>query len=169
MAGSRPQFIAVIGDGLCSSDVAALAEEIGHELAKRGAVIVCGGLGGVMAAVCKGAVEAGGLTVGILPGTSRSEANPHVVVPIPTGLGQARNVLVVQAAQAVIAVHGEYGTLSEIGHALKLGIPVIGLNTWHLVREGVERDDIIRAETPVQAVEKALELALRRRARQGGE
>lgn len=154
-------FIAVIGDGRCSSEVAAQAEAVGRELARRGAVVVCGGLGGVMEAACRGAKAAGGLTVGILPGTSRHEANPYVDIPVVTGLGEARNVLVVQSAQAVIAVHGEYGTLSEIAHALKLGIPVVGLHTWHLSKDGQERQAIVRADSPQDAVAKALALAAR--------
>jgi len=152
-------LIAVIGDGRCSEQVAALAEAVGRELARRGAVLICGGLGGVMEAACRGAKAAGGLTVGILPGTSHREANPYVDVPIVTGMGEARNVLVVQSAQAVIAVHGEYGTLSEIAHALKLGIPVIGLNTWHLQQNGQERQDIVRAASAEEAVERAFALA----------
>ncbi|MBM4431249.1 MAG: TIGR00725 family protein [Chloroflexi bacterium] len=152
-------LIAVIGDGLCSAEVAALAEAVGREVAKRGAVLVCGGLGGVMEAACRGAKQAGGLTVGILPGRSRQDANPYVDVPIVTGMGEARNVLVVQSAQAVIAVHGEYGTLSEIAHALKLGIPVVGLNTWRLHQDGQERQDIVRAASPLEAVERAWALA----------
>ncbi|MEM4725213.1 MAG: TIGR00725 family protein [Candidatus Hadarchaeum sp.] len=153
-------FIAVIGAGRCSADVAALAEAVGRGLAKRGAVLVCGGLGGVMEAACRGAKSAGGVTVGILPGTSRREANPYVDIPIVTGMGEARNVLVVQSAQAVIAVHGEYGTLSEIAHALKLGIPVIGLHTWQLAKDGWEDQAIVRAQTAEEAVEKALALAV---------
>lgn len=153
-------FIAVIGAGRCSAEVAALAEVVGQELAKRGAVLVCGGLGGVMEAACRGAKAAGGLTVGILPGTSRREANPYVDIPIVTGMGEARNVLVVQSAQAVIAIHGEYGTLSEIAHALKLGIPVIGLHTWQLAKEGHENQAIVRAQHAREAVEKALALAV---------
>ncbi|MGQ9492412.1 MAG: TIGR00725 family protein [Anaerolineae bacterium] len=153
-------FIAVIGAGRCSAEVAALAEAVGQELAKRGAVLVCGGLGGVMEAACRGAKAAGGLTVGILPGTSRREANPYVDIPIVTGMGEARNVLVVQSAQAVIAIHGEYGTLSEIAHALKLGIPVIGLHTWQLAKEGHENQAIVRAQHAREAVEKALALAV---------
>lgn len=153
-------FIAVVGAGRCSADVAALAEAVGRELAQRGAVLVCGGLGGVMEAACRGAKEAGGLTVGILPGTSRRDANPYVDIPIVTGMGEARNVLVVQSAQAVIAIHGEYGTLSEIAHALKLGIPVVGLSTWQLAKDGQERQAIVRAETPQEAVETALALAV---------
>jgi len=153
-------FVAVIGNGRCSADVAALAEAVGRELAQRGAVLVCGGLGGVMEAACRGAKSAGGLTIGILPGTSRRDANPYVDVPVVTGMGEARNALVVQSAQAVIAVHGEYGTLSEIAHALKLGIPVVGLSTWHLSKDGQERQAIVRAQTPQEAVEKAVALAV---------
>jgi hypothetical protein len=124
-------------------------------------VLVCGGLGGVMEAACKGAKAAGGLTVGILPGSSRQDANPYVDIPIVTDMGEARNVLVVQSAQAVIAVSGEYGTLSEIAHALKLGIPVVGLQTWELTKDGVEDQAIVRAETPHEAVERAVVLAAR--------
>jgi uncharacterized protein (TIGR00725 family) len=98
--------------------------------------------------------------VGILPGTSRREANPYVDIPIVTGMGEARNVLVVQSAQAVIAIHGEYGTLSEIAHALKLGIPVVGLYTWQLAKDGRENQAIVRAQTAQEAVEKALALAV---------
>jgi len=152
----KATFIAVIGDSHCSADVAALDEAVGHEVARRGAVLVCGGLGGVMEAACRGAKAAGGLTVGILPGTSRRDANPYVDVPIVTGMGEARNVLVVRSAQAVIAISGEYGTLSEIAHALKLGIPVVGLNTWQLAKDDQERQAIVRAATPQEAVEKAL-------------
>jgi uncharacterized protein (TIGR00725 family) len=153
-------FVAVVGDGHCSADVAAQAEAVGRELAQRGAILVCGGLGGVMEAACRGAKAAGGLTIGILPGALRRDANRYVDIPIVTGMGEARNVLVVQSAQAVVAVQGEYGTLSEIAHALKLGIPVIGLHTWTLAKEGEERQAIIRAETPQEAVDKALLLAL---------
>ncbi len=153
-------FVAVIGDSRCSKEVAALAEAVGRELARRGAVLVCGGLGGVMEAACRGARSAGGLTIGILPGTRRDDANRYVDIPIVTGMGEARNVLVVQSSQAVIAVHGEYGTLSEIAHALKLGIPVVGVSTWELAQEGQPRQAIVRAQTPQEAVQKALALAL---------
>jgi uncharacterized protein (TIGR00725 family) len=152
-------FIAVIGAGRCSADVASVAEAVGREIAQRGAVLVCGGLGGVMEAACRGAKSVGGLTVGILPGTLREDANAYVDISIVTGMGEARNVLVVQSAQAVIAVHGEYGTLSEIGHALKLGIPVVGIGTWQLLKDGEERQAIVRAETPHEAVERAVALA----------
>ncbi len=154
-------FIAVIGAGRCSSSVAALAEAVGRELARHGAGVVCGGLGGVMEAACKGAKSVGGVTVGILPGTSQRDANPYVDVPIVTGMGEARNVLVIRSGRAVIAVDGEYGTLSEIAHALKLGVPVVGLNTWRLHKDGQEYDAIVRAQTAQEAVAKALALAQR--------
>lgn len=153
-------IIGVIGDGQCDADTAALAEAVGRELARRGAAVVCGGLGGVMAAACRGARSAGGLTIGILPGTRREEANPWVQVPIVTGLDQARNVLVVRTAQALIAVGGGFGTLSEIAHALKLGIPVVGLNTWELAKEGRRVTAIVEARSPAEAVELALSLAI---------
>ncbi len=151
-------FIGVIGGGEVSPQVAAIAEEVGHEIARRGAVLVCGGLGGVMEAACRGAAVEGGLTIGILPGDNRRAANPHVKIPIVTGLGHARNVAVVKTAQAVIAIDGSYGTLSEIGHALQSGIPVIGLDTWSLSINGKANDSIITADNPTDAVSKAIEL-----------
>ena len=129
-------IIAVIGAGRCSEEIAQVAESVGRELARRGATLVCGGLGGVMEAACRGAKSEGGLTIGILPGSSRRETNLYVDIPVVTGLGEARNVIVVRTSQAVIAVDGEYGALSEIACALKLGIPVVGLNTWQLARQG---------------------------------
>jgi uncharacterized protein (TIGR00725 family) len=149
-------FIAVIGGSKCTAQEAELAEQVGRELARKGAVLVCGGLNGVMEAACRGASAEGGLTVGILPGGSRGAANPHVQIPIVTGMGEARNVVVVKSAQAVIAVSGSYGTLSEIGHALRNGTPVIGLNTWSLSRNKEPDDSIIIAQSPADAVDKAL-------------
>ena len=151
--------VAVIGNAACSVEEAKLAQEIGEQLASRGATVVCGGLGGVMEAVCRGAKLKGGLTVGILPGNDPEMANPWVDVAIATGVGQGRNAMVVQSAQAVIAIGGRYGTLSEIGHALKRGIPVVGLNTWVLSRGGKEDDTIIRARNVADVVDKALSLA----------
>jgi uncharacterized protein (TIGR00725 family) len=151
-------ILGVIGDGECDAATAAVAEAVGREIARRGAALVCGGLGGVMAAACRGAKSAGGLTIGILPGVNRTDANPWVDIPVVTGLDQARNVLVVRTAQAVIAVSGQYGTLSEIAFALKLGVPVVGLDTWQLARRGRPVDAVIEARTPVEAVEKALAL-----------
>jgi len=155
---NKKRFIAVIGGGECSTEEAELAEEVGRELARQGAILVCGGMGGVMAAACKGASSQDGLTIGILPGNSRQQANPHVQIPIVTGLGEARNVLVVKSAQAVIAIGGSYGTLSEIGHALRSDTPVIGLNTWSLSRNSQPDNSIIPAQNPAEAVRKALSL-----------
>ncbi len=151
-------FVGVVGDGVCAADVAETAREVGRLLAERRCVLVCGGLGGVMEAACRGAKGAGGLTVGILPGDSRRLANPYVDVPIVTGMGEARNVLVVKSSQVVIAVAGRYGTLSEIALALKLGVPVVGLNTWQLSQGGVVDTGIVSADSPRAAVETALAL-----------
>jgi uncharacterized protein (TIGR00725 family) len=124
--------VAVIGPGEASPDELATAEAVGRLLGRRGAVLVCGGLGGVMEAACRGAREEGGTTVGILPGLDRSAANPYVSVAIATGLGEARNALVARAADCLIAVGGAYGTLSEIALALKAGKRVVGLKTWEI-------------------------------------
>jgi len=155
-------IIAIIGDSSCSPEEARLAEAVGELLAQQGVTVVCGGLGGVMEAVCHGAKSKGGLTVGILPGQDSSTANPWVDVPVATGIGEARNVVVIKSAQAVIAIGGSYGTLSEIAYALKNGIPVVGLNTWSLSRNGREDDSIIRVQSAVEAVNKAISLAKRR-------
>jgi len=151
-------FIGVIGGGEVPPQTASLAEEVGREIARQGAVLVCGGLGGVMEAACKGASREGGLTIGILPGDNRLAANPHVSIPIVTGLGHARNVAVVKSSQAIIAIDGSYGTLSEIGHALQSGIPVIGLNTWSLSIGGRADKNIIPADSAKDAVNRAIAL-----------
>ena len=155
---NKTKFIAVIGGSQASLKEISLAEEVGRELAQNGVVLVCGGLGGVMEAACRGASSKGGVTIGILPGENRREANRYVQIPIVTGMGYARNVAVVKSAQAVIAIGGRYGTLSEIGHALQNGIPVIGLDTWILPKNGKTNKAIITAQNPAEAVEKALEL-----------
>ena len=142
-------YVAVVGPGEARPDERELAEELGLGLARAGAVIVCGGLGGVMAAACRGASAAQGTTIGILPGTDRNEANEWVTLAIPTGLGELRNGLVVRAADVVIAVGGGHGTLSEIALALRTGVPVIGIETWEI--EGVEA-----ASSADEAVERAL-------------
>ena len=152
------KFIAVIGGSDCSPQEASIAEEVGREIARQGAILICGGLGGVMEAACRGASHEGGVTIGVLPGDNRHTANPYVQIPIVTGIGYARNVAVVKSAQAVIAIDGSYGTLSEIGHALQSGIPVIGLNTWSLSIDGQPDNTIIPAKTPEEAVNKAIEL-----------
>jgi len=145
-------MIAVIGGNAPDAESTRLAEAVGREVAKRGAVLVCGGLAGVMEAACRGAADEGGLTVGILPGPSREAANPYVRLAIATGIGYARNAIVVGSAQAVIAIDGSYGTLSEISFALQAGTPVVGLGTWELSRGGQTDNAIIRASTGAEAV-----------------
>jgi uncharacterized protein (TIGR00725 family) len=142
----------VVGAGRASEEEARLAEAVGRGLASAGAVVVCGGLGGVMEAACRGARGAGGTTVGILPGSDRGAANEYVDVAIATGLGEARNALVVRAADALVAVGGEYGTLSEIALALKTGTPVVGLGSWEI-------DGLVRVATAEEAVQRALAAA----------
>ena len=154
----KKRFIAVIGGSDCSPEEAKFAEEVGRELARQGVILVCGGLGGIMEAACKGASSEGGVTIGILPRGSRQAANPYVQIPIVTNLGEARNIIVVKSAQAVIAIGGGYGTLTEIGHALRSGTPVIGLNTWSLSRNNKPDKSIIMAHKPAEAVSKALNL-----------
>lgn len=158
MADKKP-LIAVIGGSRPNKKEKELAFQVGKELALHGAILVCGGLSGVMEAACKGARESGGLTIGILPGDSPDTANEYVEIPIVTGLGYARNIAVVKSARAVIAVGGAYGTLSEISHALQAGIPVIGLTTWQLTRRGRKDKSIIIAADAKDAVEKALSAA----------
>ena len=152
----------MVGAGDAGADLMATAEQVGLRLAEAAAVLFCGGLGGVMEAACRGAREAGGLTVGILPGTDRAAANPFVQVAIPTGMGEMRNALVVRAGEAVIAVGGGYGTLAEIGLALKARTPVVGIATWDLARPGRAIDEVERAESAAEAVERALAHARRR-------
>jgi uncharacterized protein (TIGR00725 family) len=144
--------VAVVGPGDASEVEVARAEEVGRLLAAQGAVVVCGGLGGVMAAVSRGASAAGGTVVGILPGTDRREADPNVTVALATGLGEIRNALVVRAADVVIAVGGAWGTLSEIAFAMRTGVPVVALDSWDL-------DDVVAAPDAAAAVDLALELA----------
>lgn len=150
MARTSPH-VAVVGAGRASAGQERTAEVVGRELARAGAIVVCGGLGGVMEAACRGAKEGGGTTVGILPGASRADANEFVDVALATGLGEARNALVVRASDALVAVGGEYGTLSEIALALKAGKPVVGVGSWDI--EGVHR---------AGSAEEAVRLALRR-------
>lgn len=141
-------MIAVIGAGTCDEALAADAREVGTLLARRGFAVACGGLGGVMAAVCRGARAAGGTTLGILPGPDPDAANPDVDIVLPTAMGEMRNVLVVRAGRAVVALGGGWGTLSELAFARKLGRPVIGLGTWRLPDDGIEHVD-----TPQAAVD----------------
>jgi uncharacterized protein (TIGR00725 family) len=151
-------YVGVIGAGRCDAATAALAEEVGREIALRGGILICGGRGGVMEAAARGAQAAGGLVVGILPGTSRREGNPYLTVALPTGLGDARNAVIACAADVLIAVAGGFGTLSEIGLALKMGRPVVGLRTWRCVG-GDAGWPVVEATTPAEAVELAFRLA----------
>jgi uncharacterized protein (TIGR00725 family) len=153
---SRGPYVAVVGGGVASGEDLVAAEEVGRGLAAAGAVVVTGGLGGVMEAASRGAASSGGLVVGVLPGVDRAAANRWVGVALPTGLGEGRNLVVVRSADVVVAVGGEWGTLSEIALALKAGTPVVGLGTWELVRGGRRDDSITVANDPADAVRLAL-------------
>jgi len=157
--GGQPvnPLVAVIGGSTCTSEEAEWAGVVGRLLAEREAVLLCGGLGGVMEAAARGAKQARGLTVGILPGNDRADANPFIDVPLATGMGEMRNALIVRAAQAVIAIGGGWGTLSEIALAQRIGTPIVGL---HDAFPSVV--DIPRVTTPEQAVRWALEHARER-------
>jgi uncharacterized protein (TIGR00725 family) len=156
-----PLYVSVIGSAEAGPDALADAEAVGRELARAGAIVVCGGRGGVMEAACRGAAAEGGVTVGLLPNADRAHANPFLTVALPTGMGELRNGLVARAGDAVIAIAGEFGTLSEIGFALKLGRPVVGLRTWELARGGRPVPAIEEAGGPEDAVARALALARR--------
>ncbi len=147
----RKKMIAVIGGGEVDEQIRRQAHAVGRLIAEQGAVVVTGGLGGVMEAACKGAREAGGETIGILPGSDAAEANPYVTLPIVTGMSEARNAIIARTAQALIAVGGEYGTLSEIAFGLKFGKRVISLHSWGIF------DEMLIAESPDQAVALALQ------------
>lgn len=155
MIGRR---IGVIGGSSADEVVLNMAEKVGNLIASRGGIVVCGGLGGVMEAACKGAKQAGGTTIGILPTKSITDANPYVDIPIATGLGEARNLLVVLNSDVVIAIDGAYGTLSEIAFALLHKKPVIALKSWELIRDGERDKNIIYVSTPEEAVERAYQL-----------
>jgi uncharacterized protein (TIGR00725 family) len=148
-------YVAVCGAGTATEEEEEWAEEVGRRLGEAGAVVVCGGLGGVMDAAARGAAAAGGTVIGILPGDDRLGASEHLTLAIPTGIGEARNALIARAADAVIAIGGEWGTLSEIALARKMGKPVVGLATWAL---GDRAGDIVSAGSPEDAVGQTLEL-----------
>jgi len=151
-------YISVIGVGAEREDLNNLAYEVGKLIAKQGAILVCGGLGGVMNSAARGAKEAGGRTVGILPGSSRAGSSKYLDVAIPTDMGHARNAIIIRSADAVIAIGVGYGTLSEIGLALKMEKPVIGLRTWGLFRDGEKDEGIIPVDTAQEAVETAFKI-----------
>jgi len=144
---SQKTIIGVIGAGTASEEGLAQAEVVGRLIAQRGGTLVNGGLGGIMEAASRGCQMAGGDVIGILPGDSSSAANPYVTLPIVTAMGHARNIIIAQTAQALIAIEGEYGTLSEIAIGLKLEKPVVLLGSWHQIEAG------LRVNTPEQAVE----------------
>ncbi len=145
------QIVGVIGAGECEAELEAAAREVGRLIAQRGVALVCGGLAGVMEAAARGAKEAGGVTLGLLPKDDRGDANPYIDLAVPTGMGEGRNFLIIRAAEALIAIGGGYGTLSEIALALKTGKRVVGLKTtW----QGIP--GVIEAASPEEAVEKAL-------------
>jgi uncharacterized protein (TIGR00725 family) len=155
-AGRDAPYIAVIGASKATEAQEHVAEAVGRELALAGAVVICGGGPGVMAGASRGAAQAGGTVIGILPGDDRARANEWVSVALATGIGELRNGLIVRTCDAAVAVGGAYGTLSEIGLALAQGVPVVGLGTWQI--DGVEH-----REDPVDAVARVLELARTRR------
>lgn len=148
-------YIAVVGGSKCSAEESRLAYEVGAAIARRGGTVVCGGGSGVMEAASRGAKEAGGMVFGILPGESSHEGNSHLTAAIATGIGEARNAIVARTADAVIAVGGEYGTLSEIALALKMNKPVVGLKSWHLTPPYSIETSMFVATTSAEAVERA--------------
>lgn len=145
--------IGVIGDARADNSRKATAERVGRLVAEKKCVLLCGGMGGVMEAACRGARSVGGTTVGVLPGPDSSSANEFVDIAVVTGMGEARNVIVAKSSHCVIAVGGSFGTLSEISFALKSAIPIVGLDTWDV------SEQIVRCETPEEAVSKAVDLA----------
>ncbi len=145
---SQRKYVGVIGAGECDAELGRLAEDVGRRIAAADAVLVCGGMSGVMEAACRGAKAVGGTTVGILPGPDRADANQYVDVAIATGMNEARNLAIVRTADALIAVGGSYGTLSEIGFALKAGKKVVGLRSWD-----------IKGMVPAATAEEAVRLA----------
>ena len=158
MATAIPKpIIAVIGGNDSSADLLRDAGTVGRGIAERGAVLICGGRGGIMEAACRGAVEAGGETIGVLPGADAQSANPWVTIPLVTNMGSARNLIIVQSAAAIIAIDGRYGTLSELAFALDFGVPVVGLRTWEV------DPAIIAVNTAEEAVTRAFECIARNR------
>ncbi|HPU08357.1 MAG TPA: TIGR00725 family protein [Candidatus Atribacteria bacterium] len=146
-------IIGVIGQHSCDAELYEIARQVGKGIAERGAVLLCGGLGGVMEAACRGAKQAGGFTVGILPGSSGADANPYVDLKIVTGLGEARNLVVVLSASALVACGGQAGTLSEIGFALRHGKILVGLNTWRIQDPAGKEDFFPQFQEPEAALD----------------
>ncbi|MCX6826798.1 MAG: TIGR00725 family protein [candidate division Zixibacteria bacterium] len=149
----KKPFIGVIGAGQCSWEMKELAERVGRAIAENNAILVCGGLGGVMAAAAKGAKSKNGMTIGILPGDSKNEANEFIDLAIPTGIGDARNLIIVKTADAIVALPGKYGTLSEMAFCMKLKKPLVSLSAWDI------SETIEKFKNPIKAVKRAIELA----------
>jgi uncharacterized protein (TIGR00725 family) len=154
-----PLRIGVLGPHECSPEEQAVGAAVGAGIARRGGLLICGGLGGMMEAAARGAREAGGRTLGLLPGEDDSAANPYIEIPLPTGLGALRNALIVRVCHAVIAIYGGYGTLSELAFALRLKVPAVGLDSWSVVRKGQVDPGIHPAATAEEAVALAFALA----------
>jgi uncharacterized protein (TIGR00725 family) len=151
-------IVGVIGsDGEIGDEQKSNAEAVGRLVAERGASVVCGGLAGVMEAACKGAKSVGGLTIGVLPTMEKEAANPYVDVPVVTGMGVARNVIIVRTADVLVAVGGQFGTLSEIAHALSMGKRVVSLHSWESLKTGDPPEGLVFASTPEEAVKLAFE------------
>lgn len=150
---NRKPVIAVVGAGKCSKKLRDMAAEVGKYVAENGGIIVCGGLGGIMEGAARGAKEAGGVTIGILPSDDKNDANEYIDYIIPSGFGEARNLLVIRTADALVAFPGKFGTLSEMAFAMQAKKPVISVNAWKL------GEDIKTAETPLEAAELAMKLA----------
>ena len=157
MAVERKTVIAVVGAGKCSKKLRDMAAKVGNYIAEQGGVLVCGGMGGVMEGAAKGAKEAGGVTIGVLPTDNKEDANEYIDYVIPTGFGEARNIIVVRSADAVVALPGKYGTLSEMAFALKAKKPLVSVSAWKLGEE------IHQVEDPVEAAKLAMELAAERK------
>lgn len=150
-------YVAVCGSSVATDEELKRAEEVGRLLAEAGAVVICGGLGGVMDAAARGVKAAGGIAVGLLPGDDRAGASEHLTIALPTGMGEMRNALIVRAADAVIAIGGEWGTLSEIALAMRTGKRVVGLGTWELSQSARSEKGILPAATPEEAARLALD------------
>jgi uncharacterized protein (TIGR00725 family) len=157
---ARKPIIGVIGGGsTASAEGLALAEEVGFLIARADAILLCGGLNGVMQSSAKGAKRGGGITVGILPTGNKADANPFIDLPVATAMSTARNLIIVRTADSLIAVNGSYGTLSEMAHAFDLGKTVFGLRTWPMEKVGVGASLLVPVPTPREAVDRALAYA----------
>jgi hypothetical protein len=155
----RPIVIGVICGEFPPKEMEPMGEKVGELIARQGGVLICGGMGGLMEKACEGAWKAGGLTIGVLPTSRKNDANPYVVLPIVTAMNTMRNVIIVRTADALIAIDGNFGTLTEIIHGLDLKKKVVLLNSWPIAKLGIDSDQFIEVSTPEEAVKKAYEVA----------